>query len=91
MIVFGDGDLHFAPVVTKEMHSVFTSVFPDNFVFPLAVPRSGDASALERVFRSALRTLVGKAVVSPAMNRFLIENVPQRCPLDVRDYEISMV
>jgi hypothetical protein len=91
-IVFGDGDLLFcAPVGTKEMHSVFTSVFPDNYVFPSAVPRSGDAAALERVLRSALRTLVGKAVVSPAMNRFLTENVPRRRPLDIREYEISMV
>lgn len=91
-IVFGDGDLLFCPpVATKEMHSAFTSVFPDNYEFPSAVPRVGDAAALERVLRSALRTLVGKANISPAMNKFLTEKVPQRRPVEVREYEISLM
>lgn len=90
-IVFSNGDLMFCPPVgSKEMHSKFVAIFPENFAFPAMLRREGDPAVLERVLRCALRTLLGKAAVSPAMQKFMEDDVPRRRPHDLREYELSL-
>lgn len=89
-IVFSDGNLLYCPSVgTKEMHSVFCGTFPDNFNFPSALPRATDGAVLERVLRSALRTLLGKVTLSPAMEKFFQNEVPRRQPHELREYQLE--
>jgi hypothetical protein len=89
-VVFSNGQLVFCPPVgAKVMHSTFAASFPPDFVFPSAVPRNCDPAILERVLRHALRTLLGKATVTPEMRDFLDTNSGRRQPHEIREYELS--
>lgn len=89
-VVFSDGCLPFAPSVgARTMHSVYEADFPQDFKFPSNLSREGSASGLERVLRHALKTLLGKAVISEGMNEYLEENVPRRTDSDLREYKMA--
>ena len=87
-VVFSDGCLPFAPNVgARTMHSFFEVAFPEGFKFPTNLPNESSASELERVLRYALRTLLGKVVVSENVSDFLVEKVPRRTDTDLREYQ----
>ena len=87
-IVFSDGDLPFAPVVaTRQMHSTFESMFPENLCFASTLPKMGAEQLLQKALRHALKTLLAKTVVSPDLVNILAENVPHRFRADAAEYQ----
>lgn len=90
-VVYRNGELVFCPAVgAKVMHSTFEGFFPAAFKFPSAVPREWDPAVFEGVLRHALRTLLGKAAISPEMREFLDANCGRRQQHEVREYELSL-
>ena len=87
-VICSDGCLPYAANVgAKTMHSSFDAMFPDFFEFPRILPKEGCAVVLEGVLRHALKTLIGKAVVSEAMKDFLASTVPRRSSADMAEYQ----
>ena len=90
-VVFSDGALLYAPAVsTKQMHSVFEGVFPDFIKFPTSLPQLGNKEVIEGVLRHAVRTLLGKATISPGMREFLDNNVQKRDARELREYQAKV-